>query len=31
MVAEGHAEDIDLSDLRTVLSVRYYDRVQPRL
>lgn len=28
-IQEGHADDIDLSDLRTVLSLRYYDRVQP--
>jgi len=28
-VQEGNAGDIDLSDLRTVLSIRYYDRVQP--
>jgi len=25
----GHADGIDLSGLRTVLSIRYYDRVQP--
>jgi len=25
----GHADDLDLSDLRAVLSIRYYDRVQP--
>jgi hypothetical protein len=28
-VQEGHAGEVDLSDLRTVLSIRYYDRVQP--
>jgi hypothetical protein len=28
-VLEGHADDIDLSDLRTVLSIRYFDNVQP--
>jgi hypothetical protein len=25
----GHADDLDLSDLRAVLSIRYLDRVQP--
>jgi len=25
----GHADGVDLSDLRTVLSLRYYDKVQP--
>jgi hypothetical protein len=28
-VLEGHADSIDLSDLRTVLSIRYYDNVKP--
>jgi hypothetical protein len=28
-IHEGYADDISLTDLRTVLSVRYYDRVQP--
>lgn len=28
-VHEGHADLLDLSDLRTVLSIRYYDNVQP--
>ena len=28
-VAEGHAGELDLSGLRTVLSIWYYDRVQP--
>jgi hypothetical protein len=28
-VQQGYADDIDLSDLRAVLSIRYYDRVQP--
>jgi hypothetical protein len=28
-VEQGHADDIDLSDLRTVLSIRYLDNVQP--
>jgi hypothetical protein len=28
-VHEGHADGIDLADLRTVMAVRYYDRVQP--
>jgi hypothetical protein len=28
-IEEGHSNDIDLSDLRAVLSIRYYDRVQP--
>jgi hypothetical protein len=28
-VLEGHADAIDLSDLRTVLSIRYYDNVEP--
>ena len=28
-VAEGHAGELDLSGLRSVLSIRYYDRVQP--
>jgi len=28
-VHEGHADGVDLSDLRTVLSIRYYDKVQP--
>jgi hypothetical protein len=28
-VLEGRADDIDLSDLRTVLSIRYFDNVQP--
>jgi len=28
-IHEGHAGDIDLSDLMTVLSIRYYDNVQP--
>ena len=28
-IEEGHAGDIDLSNLRTVLSIRYLDRVQP--
>lgn len=25
----GHADGVDLSDLRTVMAIRYYDRVQP--
>ena len=28
-VQQGHAGLLDLSDLRTVLSIRYHDRVQP--
>lgn len=28
-VHRGHADHIDLSDLRTVLSIRYFDNVQP--
>ena len=28
-VTDGHADELDLSGLRTVLSVRYFDRVQP--
>jgi len=28
-IRQGHADDLDLSDLRAVLSVRYLDRVQP--
>ena len=28
-IRQGHAGDLDLSDLRAVLSVRYLDRVQP--
>jgi hypothetical protein len=28
-VHAGHADGLDLSDLRTVLSLRYYDLVQP--
>jgi hypothetical protein len=28
-IHEGHADRLDLSDLRTVLSVRYFDQVQP--
>jgi len=28
-IQKGHADHIDLSDLQTVLSIRYYDRVQP--
>jgi hypothetical protein len=28
-VRDGHSGDIDLSDLQTVLSIRYYDNVQP--
>jgi hypothetical protein len=28
-VHEGHADLLDLSDLRTVLSIRYYDNVEP--
>jgi hypothetical protein len=28
-VHEGHADGIDLVDLRTVMALRYYDRVQP--
>jgi hypothetical protein len=28
-IHEGHADRVDLSDLRTVLSIRYYDHVQP--
>ena len=28
-ITDGHAGEIDLSGLRTVLSVRYFDRVQP--
>lgn len=28
-IQEGHAGKVDLSDLRTVLSLRYFDRVQP--
>jgi len=28
-IHEGHADDLDLSDLRTVLSVRYHDNVEP--
>ena len=28
-VLEGHADGVDLSDFRTVLSIRYHDNVQP--
>ncbi len=28
-IHEGHADGVDLSALRTVMSVRYFDRVQP--
>jgi hypothetical protein len=28
-VVEGHADGLDLSDRRTVLSIRYFDHVQP--
>lgn len=28
-IHSGHADELDLSDLRTVMSLRYYDRVQP--
>jgi hypothetical protein len=28
-IHEGYADDLDLSDLRIVLSLRYYDNVQP--
>jgi len=28
-VHEGRADDVDLADLRTVMALRYYDRVQP--
>jgi len=28
-IHHGHADGIDLSDLRTVMSLRYFDRVQP--
>jgi len=28
-IQEGHAGDLDLSDLRTVLSIRYFDNVEP--
>jgi len=28
-VRQGHADHIDLSDLRTVLSIHYFDNVQP--
>jgi hypothetical protein len=28
-IQEGRADGVDLSDLRTVLSIRYYDNVQP--
>jgi hypothetical protein len=28
-IRQGHADDLDLSDLRAVLSIRYLDRVQP--
>jgi hypothetical protein len=28
-IHHGHADDLDLSDLRTVMSLRYLDRVQP--
>jgi hypothetical protein len=28
-ILQGHADDLDLSDLRTVLSIRYYDNVEP--
>jgi len=28
-VEQGHADHFDLSDLRTVLSIRYFDNVQP--
>jgi hypothetical protein len=28
-VVEGHADGLDLSDRRMVLSIRYFDRVQP--
>jgi hypothetical protein len=28
-IHEGHADLLDLSDLRTVLSIRYYDQVHP--
>jgi hypothetical protein len=28
-VHEGHADGVDLADLRTVMTVRYHDRVQP--
>jgi hypothetical protein len=28
-IHDGHADGLDLSGLRTVLSLRYFDRVQP--
>jgi hypothetical protein len=28
-VQDGHADDVDLSDLRVVLSIRYFDHMQP--
>src|SRR6266704_1038692 len=28
-IRQGHADDLDLSDLQAVLSIRYLDRVQP--
>ena len=28
-IHEGHADGVDLSALRTVMSIRYFDRVQP--
>ena len=28
-VHDGHADGVDLADLRTVMTVRYYDRAQP--
>lgn len=28
-IRQGHADDLDLSDLRVALSIRYLDRVQP--
>jgi hypothetical protein len=28
-VHDGHADGTDLADLRTVMAIRYYDRVQP--
>jgi hypothetical protein len=30
-IHHGHADGLDLSGLRTVLSIRYLDRVQPRM
>jgi hypothetical protein len=28
-IKDGHADQLDLSDLKTVLSLRYFDRVEP--